>query len=203
MPLSAAYFGRIAAILLFCAGSGIFILSSRLMLESKEQFYKGEEFLKSGNIDLAINAFEDSARAYVPGNIYCVKSLKRLSIMAKSSIIRGDINEGVYIFEVIRRSILSTRNIVLPNKKQIEEAETFIKEYSSDSGPDSLMAKAERVVRPADPSYIIVILLFAGLLLWMAGVAGFILLKVTKYRIISGSAGFLGFVLWISMSYVV
>lgn len=181
---------------------GVFTL--RLVIESRTHFLEAEKLVQSPvGIRSAVIAYEQSARAYMPGNSYSTRSLWKLTILARSAQMRGDGKDALAIWEVVRRSVLSTRHFVQPNETFLLQAEKAIVQLR---GPDVKVTKSQLVERPEDPSPLQSIFLFLGLIFWIFG-ALFICVKKEKWSGFSLNTAALvvslsGFVLWVLMAWI-
>ena len=160
-----------AAVLLGIAAL-VALATGRMIHDGKSSFDEARRLADARDVYGAAAAFEDAARCYAPGSPYPARSLDRLSIMAKGAEMRGDRELSLYLWEVVRRSILSTRHVWQPNGDALERAERAIVALRSRGTPSSEYdaAAARRAPpRPKDPSPFGSILVLAGLLAWIAG----------------------------------
>ncbi len=160
----------------------IAIVTARVYLDGKSNFEIARRFDREGESQRAVASFEDAARSYFPGSPYPERALDRLTIKAKAAQMRGDVADAVNIWESIRRSVLSTRHVVQPNKDILERAERAIVSLQAlESHPEGSRGTS-RIARPRDPSPIASIILFGGLILWIGGAAALCVIPRAKAR---------------------
>jgi hypothetical protein len=184
--------------------------TARMIRDGKAQLDTGARLADARDVYGAAAAFEDAARCYAPGSPYPGRALGRLSIMAKGAQMRGETELAAYLWEVVRRSIVSTRHLWQPNEELLGRAERELvalrsaatKAERSEASPEAAGRAPER---PRDPSPLASVLLFAGLLSWIVGA---IWLCVAPREVPSSRArraawlcAIGGFVLWASMSW--
>jgi len=195
-------FGYYTSLVILCTGFGVAVLTARLIIDARVNYYKGTELLKSGNRVLALNAFEDSVRAYIPGNIYCEQSLQKMAVIARVKTMNGDIQGSLDVWEVVRRSILSVRHSSQPFLIYLQEAESQIEILSKEQQGVGDKVLKEMLVRPDDPSATAVVLMITGLLLWVSGAIAAIFSSVGSRRYVSLFMSMSGLFLWIVMVYL-
>ena len=193
----------------FFLGALVLIITGRLVFESRYHFEKAEAFHRAwGNDRAAIAQYEEAAKAYIPGGFFYRKALGKMMIMAKSAQMRGEKENALYIWEVVRRSVLATRHFVQPEQDILAEAEKNIISFREDSRKN---ITAQKILPPAnDPSPVVSLLVFLGLALWIVG-SMFTLsfLKPKNERpeassmVLSVTAMIGGLALWITMSFMV
>jgi hypothetical protein len=151
----------------------IALATGRMIRDGGSRFDEGRRLADARDVYGAASAFEDSARCYAPGSPYPARALDRLSIMAKGAEMRGQPNLALYLWEVVRRSILATRHVWQPNADVLDLAEHTIVKLRAGRTTETaeVDAAAARTAppRPKDPSPFGSIFLFAGLLAWIAG----------------------------------
>jgi len=166
---------RIAGAVLLGLSLLIALATARMFRDGKTRFEAGLASANAGEADLAAQAFEDSARSYAPGSPYPAKALDRLTIMARAAEMRGDQETARHLWEVVRRSVLSTRHVWQPNEDVLERAEGAIARLFAQARSERSEAQRDLVKgappRTRDPSPFASILLFAGLLAWITGAA--------------------------------
>ncbi len=156
------------------------IVTARVYLDGKNNFETARRLDREGESKRAVASFEDAARSYFPGSPYPERALDRLTIKAKAAQMRGDIADSVTIWESIRRSVLSTRHVVQPNKDVLERAERAIVRLQALGSDPEGSREMSRIARPRDPSPIASIILFGGLILWIGGAAALCVAPRTK-----------------------
>ena len=149
------------------------LATGRMIRDGGSRFDEGRRLADAHDVYGAAAAFEDAARCYAPGSPYPAKAIDRLSIMAKGAEMRGDTELSLYLWEVVRRSILSTRHVWQPSGDALERAEHAIVKLrakdATDAAESNPAAARTAPPRPKDPSPFASILVFAGLLAWIAG----------------------------------
>ncbi len=158
------------------------IVTARVYLDGRKNFETAHRLDRAGESKRAIASFEDAARSYFPGSPYPKRSLDRLTIKAKAAQMRGDIADAVTIWESIRRSVLSTRHVVQPNKDILERAERAIVRLQMLESDTEGSRGTSRIARPRDPSPLASIILFGGLILWIGGAAALCVAPRDKAR---------------------
>jgi len=149
------------------------LATGRMIHDGGSRFDEGQRLADARDVYGAAAAFEDAARCYAPGSPYPAKAIDRLSIMAKGAEMRGETELSLYLWEVVRRSILSTRHVWQPSGDALERAEHAIVKLRAKEATDTVESNpaAARTAppRPKDPSPFASILVFAGLLAWIVG----------------------------------
>jgi hypothetical protein len=157
------------------AAALVALSTGRMVRDGKASFEEGLKLADAGDALRAASAFEDAARSYAPGSPYPGRALDRLSIMARASEMRGDPETARHLWEVVRRSILSTRHLWQPNEEILARAEGSLAKLGatafSERSEGTAAAARGAPPRPKDPSPFASLLLFAGLLSWIAGAA--------------------------------
>jgi hypothetical protein len=145
-----------------------------MIRDGSSRLEEGRRLAAAHDVYGAAAAFEDAARCYAPGSPYPERALDRLSLMAKGAEMRGDPELALYLWEVVRRSILSTRHVWQPNRDTLERAERGIvalRAKRTTEAESDAAASLSTPPRPKDPSPFASILVLAGLLAWIAGSA--------------------------------
>ena len=137
------------------------------MSDGKHLFEGAMRLAGAGDRAGAVANLEDAAKAYVPGSLYPDRALRELTIMARAAEMRGDPRQAARIWEVVRRSVLATRHLYQPNEETLEAAEKNLKRLMRETHPDAVLTNP--VPRPDDPSALGSIVLFLGLIAWIAG----------------------------------
>jgi len=164
---------RALGFVLLCVAVVVSIVTLRLMTAGAAGLKRAERAMEQGDRDAAIVALEDAAKAYVPGGRHVPRALKELAVLAKAAELRGEDDRALKIWEVIRRAVLATRHVFQPNMDVLEDAEREMLRMRQKEGSDTAAAGA--TVRPKDPSALLSILLFFGLIAWIAGAVSWIL----------------------------
>jgi len=201
---------RITAAVLLSIGALLAVASTRLVLDSKAHFEDGEDLARDGDRSLALLELEEAARAYVPGSPYPRRAIERIGIIAKGHEMRGDTSSARAAWESIRRSVLSTRHFVQPNRDLLERAERELKRLADARRGHGQGAETNPIARPEDPSPAGSILLFAGLLVWIGGALALLVRprheeqqrSFSAGRLLSWTACLGGLVLWLAMSWI-
>ncbi len=151
-------------------GSAVFTIAitGRLLIDSRRHLDEALRFEGAGDRAAAVSAFESAIKAYVPGSPYPARALRELAILAKGAEMRGDAVRAAAIWEVGRRSILATRHFYQPFGDQLGLAERELVRLRQAQASHRDVA-ANPIARPADPSPVFSLLLFAGLLCWAGG----------------------------------
>jgi hypothetical protein len=201
-----------AAIALLGIGLLVGALTVRLLLQASAHLRAGLAAVASGDIDVGRMELEDAAKAYVPASPYPCRALEELSILARAAEMRGDVDESLLTWEVLRRSVLATRHLVVPNQKALEEANAEIVRLRQSMGMTKSEASAT-VARPADPSTPLTLLLVLSFGAWILGAAalcagagkkqGLVLAYVPRARTLAWGLCLCGLVLWLSLSLLV
>ena len=206
---SALTWRGVAAAVLLGLATLVGVATFRLWSDGRRHFEEAESLVERGEGLRAVVRYEDSARAYFPGNPYPPRALKQLAIMAKAQEMRGDTREAAATWEVVRRSILATRHFRQPNQHRLSEAE---RELARLQAPveDVRGTTASPTSRPVDPSPTASLLLFAGLLAWIGGALALCLLRRgpenqarrRRQRLVAWLACLGGLALWLAMSWL-
>jgi hypothetical protein len=134
-----------------------------------------------------------------------------MGIIAKGHEMRGDVASAAIAWESIRRSVLSTRHVIQPNLDLLERAEREVERLRRTTGRGEEGGDADPVARPADPSVASSILLFGGLLAWIAGAISLLAgarrepgsgRSFSAGRLISWATCLGGLALWLAMSWL-
>ena len=169
---------RFAGAALLSVAFFVAVAGVRLVLEGRRNIDKARYLLEADDRSAAISAFEDAAKSFFPGSPYPSNAHRELAILAKAAEMRGEKEESIYAWRVVRRSILATRNVYQPNKRRLAEAEKEIERLLSSEMEDDAVAKDDpgRSKRPAralsrteDPDPFVSIALFLGLAVWFIG----------------------------------
>jgi hypothetical protein len=150
-------------------GTGIAIaaITFKLTTVGNASLKESEDALAKGDRDGAIEALTDAAKAYVPGARHVGVAQRNLAVIARAAEIRGDDNTALKAWDALRRSILSVRHVFQPFEDTLKEAEKSIIRIR-EKEPLSVSLEA-MVKRPEDPSVVLSITLFVGLVFWIAG----------------------------------
>ena len=159
--------GRIAGGALLGLGAFLAIATVRILLDGRRHIEEAERLNREGDPAAAFAALEDAARAYVPGSPYPEKALREMALMARGAHMRGKIDAARERWRSVRRSVLATRHITIPHEDYLARAERQIALLESPSQG----AEAKPLERPRDPSPILALLLFAGLVIWISSSA--------------------------------
>jgi hypothetical protein len=157
-------------IILFGFGLLVGAMTVRLLHLSRVHLEAGLAAVAAAEVDMARVELEDSAKAYVPGSPYSRRALEELAILAKTEQMRGDTEQSLHTWEVLRRSVLATRHFAIPNRKFLERAEFEILGLRKAEGMDDVLAKGA-VARPDDPSPVLSLLLVLSFGAWLVGSA--------------------------------
>lgn len=197
--------GKVALVLF---GFAVFValVSGRLVLESRRSLAEARGLLHAGDRRRALVELEDAAKAYVPGSPYPRAALKELTILAKSAEMRGEQERALFIWDVIRRSVLATRHFVIPNQVVLEQAERAIARLRNSAGEG---VESESAERPPDPQPFLSLLVFLGLLTWAGSALLLCLLprgfgdeKRSPKRALAWVGCLCGFGLWLAMCWL-
>lgn len=145
----------------------IALLTVRLMSDGQEGLKQATYAMESGKRALAAVHLEDAAKAYVPGSPYPRKALRELSIMARAAEMRGELDNAIALWESVRRSVIATRHIYSPNQDFQQLAERNLVRVRSDAGPLDLAI--DLTYRGEDPSVLLSVFIFVGLIVWIVG----------------------------------
>ena len=201
-----SFVARFSSALLFGVGTLVAVASARMFWDGYHHLKKAESLIEVGDRELAMVEYESAAKAYVPGSQYTQHALRELSILAKGAEMRGELENAMHGWEVVRRSIIATRHFYQPNLDKLEVAEREIKRLkrpeakSTPEGTDSLK-------RPDDPSPLASLLLFLGTLLWIGGSLALLTTSKqskdtsSKTRMVFWIACLGGLALWIVMAW--
>ncbi len=185
------------------------LATGRMYRDGRASFEEGMRLADAGDADRATSALEDAARSYAPGSPYPSRALDRLSIMARAAEMRGDPKTALHLWEVVRRSVLSTRHLWQPSEDALRRAEGEIARLRaaavSERAEGSPAAARGAPPRPVDPSPFASLLLFAGLLSWIAGAAWLCGVAKSEAHARSRRAAWItslcGLVLWMIMAW--
>jgi hypothetical protein len=158
----------------------IAITTVRLMSDGHQGVKEANFAMETGNRALAAAHLEDAAKAYIPGSPYPKRALRELSILARAAEIRGELMDAIGYWETVRRSIIATRHIFQPNSNLLKEAEQNLVRIRSDAGPLDL--SVDLTYRREDPSALLSVLIFFGLLIWITGAVLVVLSQMGKHR---------------------
>ena len=179
------------SVMLF-AGMGIAILTVRLFSDGRQQYEAAEMASSSGDPwRKMVMHYENAAKTYFPGNPYSKRAFWRLSILAKSAQMRGDSKRARYIWEVIRRSAVSQRYLVQPFAQYEREAQHQISLIRT--------GRSNAIVSDViiSPTVLWSILIWIGLLIWIAGVSLCIFAVEWRRKLYSGAISVLGLITWV------
>ncbi|NLN63175.1 MAG: hypothetical protein GX146_09890 [Myxococcales bacterium] len=192
----------------FVLAAVVVLATVRLWLDGQRHFSHAVQ-LQEADADwvTVVGAFENAARAWMPGSPWPERALWHLSVMGRSASMRGDVAQAIFVWEVVRRSILSTRYWQQPNVSYLAMAEAQLVRLHEQAAAREAMGKTNTVVlqRPADPSPLFSLLIFVGLGTW---ILASLLLCVSsvqsagKRRAVLWVLSVSGFALWAGMSYV-
>jgi hypothetical protein len=200
---------KAAAIALLGLGLLVGALTVRLLHQARAHLEAGLAAVASGDIDIARIELEDAAKAYVPASPYPARALAELAILARTAEMRGDVGQALFTWEVLRRSVLATRHLVIPNPKALEEAEAEIVRLRRTTGMEGAQASAA-VARPVDPSTPLTLLLVLSFGAWVLGAAalcagagkkdGLVLAHLPGARRLALGLSLAGLALWLVLS---
>jgi hypothetical protein len=196
--------GRIAGAVLLGLALLLAATTARLLVEGQRNLDEGLRLLAAGEEERAAVELEDAARAYVPGSPYPARALRRLALLARAWEMRGQRERSLHGWEVIRRSVLASRNVFQPHAARLVEAERQIRRLREEAaGSDGPAADPAR--RPDDPDPLLTILLTLGLACWLGGAAHLCLSRTRSGR--ARLAGWTicagGLALWTAMAYAI
>ena len=160
-------FRKSASFVFLAAATLALVGTSRMYFDGKRHYEAASSLLRQGNLWGALTEFEDSAKAYFPGNPYNKRSIDSIELMGKAAKIRGDTELAKASFESMRRSILATRHVVIPHSRELDRANRLILSLAEQKKGDK--PHTEMVTIPNDPSSVASLFLFFGLFLWASG----------------------------------
>jgi hypothetical protein len=161
---------RIIAGVLLGLATLLAVATARLLDQGRQHLEEGESLARRGDRGGAVVAFEEAARAYVPGSPYPRRACERMEIIAKGHEMRGDTRRSASTWEAIRRSVLASRHLVQPHADVLERAERELRRLRQRPSASAATDPAvDPAVRPDDPSVLHSLLLFVGLLGWIGG----------------------------------
>jgi len=201
---------RAAAAVLLSVGALLGLTTARLVIDGRTHFREGERRAREGDRERAILEFEEAARSYVPGSPYPRRALERIGLIAKAHEMRGDMPQALRAWESIRRSVLSTRHVVQPNRDLLEGAERELRRLREARRGRAGSAAMDPAARPEDPSPIVAILLFVGLLLWIGSAISLLVgprpaeaeRQLSVARLVSWVTCAGGLALWLAMAWI-
>jgi len=199
---------RVAGGILLGLAAFLAIATVRVLLDGRRHFAEAEDQARRGARETALSCYEDAARSYLPGSPYPAMALHRMSLMARAAEMRGDPHVAIEIWEKVRRSVLATRHVFVPNEPSLERAERAIVRLRSADRTVAARAAGDSISRPDDPSIPASILLLLGLVLWIAGAAIVTLEPAAgdrsraRVRSIGWAACLGGLALWVMMSWL-
>lgn len=183
----------------------------RLLHQGSVRLASGLAALAAGDQEMGLADLEDAAKAYLPFSPYSARGLEELAILAKTAQMRGDTQAALHAWEVLRRSVLATRHLWIPNRDVLERADQEIATLRQDSGESAAQAAAA-VALPSDPSASLSLLLSLGFILWILGVAalaagvgspdGLLLTDSPQSRKFAWTMCVAGLALWLAISAV-
>ena len=99
--------GPVALLVLFLYG--------RMIYESREQYQRGKEQQRQGQVEEAILSFYRSIHRYAPGNRYILRSLEELWTLGQS-LEKNDPKTALFSYDAMRGGIYSIRSFYSPYK---------------------------------------------------------------------------------------
>jgi hypothetical protein len=188
--------GPLVRVLLSAAlftGLGVAVLSFRLYLDGKRHYESAKASQADGKSwQTVVQTYENAAKTYFPGNPYPTRAFWELSVLAKSAEMRGDTRQAMYVWEVIRRSAVSQRHFSQPFEQYLATARAKLQGLRFAKNAENLENDGLE-----DPSSLGVILLWAGLLIWIGGALLAIWSTGNRERLAFTVASSLGIVVWI------
>jgi hypothetical protein len=188
--------------------AGLFtgIITVKTIIQGKKNWEIAEHnFDNHKPVEIVAMHYENVAKAYVPGSPYPEMALWKLRIMARSARMKGNTAEALYLWEVIRRSVLSTRHVTLPNKQYLQAADRSIAKLRFSKKNDKNELKMLQN-QPDDPNPWLSLLLFAGIILWIGGsIVSILNFKRKQWKTFYKMAPILsagGVILWIIMAFL-
>ncbi len=185
------------------------VASVRVILDGRSNFERAQRHERAGETDLAFAAMEDTARSYIPGSPYPSRALSKMMIMARGAEMRGNLQDARRAWESVRRSVLATRHVYIPNLDTLERAEQELERLTTLGDDKDEQAQGSAIVRrPSDPSPLASLFLFAGLVMWLGGSAIVFLLAPrsagasTRRRVYGWLICLVGLGMWIAMSWL-
>lgn len=178
--------------------------ATRLIVDGKRQWERGTRLIDAHDRPAAVSALEDAAKSYVPGSPYPARALNTLAILAKGAEMRGERDDAIHTWEVVRRSVLATRHIFQPHPDWLTRAEREMERLHRQHTNKSFTARND-LPRPDDPDPWASLLLFAGLLGWGIGAGALCLSpKAAGFtaNVWKWSACLGGLTLWLALAYL-
>ena len=97
-------------------GAFLAVATVRVLLDGRRHMEEAQKLSRSGDATAAFAAYEDAARAYVPGSPYPEKALREMTLMAQGAHMRGEIESARERWRSVRRSVLATRHVLIPHE---------------------------------------------------------------------------------------
>jgi len=189
----------ILAIFIIC----IFMLWLKAYMGAKSAFYKGQEYLREGEIIKAVNQFDRTLHWYAPFNPYMERAARSLWKIGKQAKKEGDIKMALIAYRTIRRGLIAASSFYTPKRQWIKRVEREIsllmQKEKAEIDMDKLIPRQIRRV----PNEVMSVVMEIGFWGWIGGVIGLIF----SFRKDYGEKGFikskLMWIILIAISYTI
>jgi hypothetical protein len=141
------------------------IVWARALYGSRENFIRGETFLKEGQTIRAVTFFDRSIHWYTPLNPYVQKSAERLWVIGQRAEQAGDSKLALIAFSAIRSGFYGASHLVTPGKEWIKKVDAKLHDLGAGG----------KNVRDPHPDAFWSVVVVLGFLGWVGSVIGLIL----------------------------
>lgn len=187
-------------------GSGLFIsvVTAHLWLDGGRYLKEAQSHIDSEDRAMALIKLEDAVKSYFPGSPYPFQAIHQMEIMAKASLMRGNVDEAKQIWETTRRAIISTRHFIQPYSEQLWQANLHIERLRNNNKATEISTSNSM---PHDPNPFMSMALFCGLITWIGGAGSLMWMHgqntAKRKQLYAWAACLGGLSLWLIMSWTV
>ena len=180
----------------------------RVFIGAYTEFHRAEALLKEGKKEDAIFHYERAIHWYIPLAGFAEASAMRLIKIAEEAEENGDIDNALFVYQVLRSAFYSVRSFYIPGKEWIKICDEkiallFAKKASDEKKMEEIREEMLKKLKSSkDPDPLWSLISIAGLFGWMGSVFiwyvfGYDTKKRIKFGIISSITFVFSYGLWL------
>ena len=189
----------------------VLLVFLRVLWGSYSEYKRAQSYTNKGDRSMAAEHFSRAIRFYFPFNPYVKKSISGMIEIGDEYEKDGDNGKCLEVYELMRSSIYSTRNLWLPHRKYVELADRKIAALRSTSG--ALSAGDKRIPsegqvldvlkKDKSPSVFFSVLALMGFFGWICSTVYFILRVMgeepfaKRRALLTGVLFFVFYLMWV------
>jgi hypothetical protein len=148
------------------------IIWVRAFYGARENYHKGEAFLKGGHTIRAVTFFDRSIHWYTPLNPYVEKSAEQLWEIGEGAQREGDKRLALIAFETIRSGFYGASHLVTPGKEWIQKVDAKLHELGA----------APKNIMDPHPDVFWSVVVVTSFLAWVGSVFAFIVFVLGRKK---------------------